>query len=91
MRLSAARFLRTRKIIIMLLPDNIHPENTVYYNGAFVLQVLQEKPVQSYFELFEKVKKLRNMAYTMFVLCLDWLFLLNVAQVNEHGEVELCS
>lgn len=75
----------------MLLPDNIHPENTVYFNGAIVLQLLQEKRVQNYFELFEKVKKNKNMAYTMFILCLDWLFLLNVAQINEHGEVELCS
>ncbi|HFG2109785.1 TPA: ABC-three component system middle component 6, partial [Vibrio cholerae] len=26
----------------MLLPDNIHPDNSVYYNGAIVLKILQE-------------------------------------------------
>jgi len=26
----------------MLLPDNIHPENCIYYNGAIVLGLIQE-------------------------------------------------
>jgi hypothetical protein len=27
----------------------------------------------------------------LFVLCLDWLFLLNLVSLNESGEVKLCS
>ena len=27
----------------MLLPDNIHPEQSIYYNGAFVLEALREQ------------------------------------------------
>lgn len=91
MPLSVARFLKTLRIITMLLPDNIHPENTVYFNGAYVLQVLQQKPLQTYLELYQNVRSIKNMAYSMFILCLDWLFLINAAQINMQGEVELCS
>ncbi len=75
----------------MLLPDNIHPENTIYYNGAIVLQVLQKQPKQNILELFQVVKKVRNMSFPIFILCLDWLYLINVAILNENGDVELCS
>jgi len=75
----------------MLLPDNIHPENTIYYNGAIVLQVLQRQTKQSLLDLFQEVKKRRDMSFALFILCLDWLFLINVAILNQNGEVELCS
>lgn len=75
----------------MLLPDNIHPENSIYYNGAFVLEVLQKQSSQSILDLYQNVKMKRNMSFSVFVLCLDWLYLLNVAKLNTKGEVILCS
>jgi hypothetical protein len=75
----------------MLLPDNIHPDNTIYYNGAFVLQVLQAQSCKNIFELYEIVKQKHNMTFSVFVLCLDWLYLLGVASLNSDGEIELCS
>jgi hypothetical protein len=75
----------------MLLPDNIHPENSIYYNGAFVLEVLQKQSSQSLLDLYQTVKTKRNMSFSVFVLCLDWLYLLNVAKLNTKGEVILCS
>jgi len=41
----------------MLLPDNIHPENSIYYNGAVVLQVLQENNKLGMLELYYLTKK----------------------------------
>lgn len=91
MLLFVARFLKTPKITTMLLPDNIHPENSIYYNGAFVLEVLQKQSSQSILDLYQNVKLKRNMSFSVFVLCLDWLYLLNVAKLNTKGEVILCS
>ena len=91
MLLFVARFLKTPKITTMLLPDNIHPENSIYYNGAFVLEVLQKQSSQSILDLYQNVKMKRNMSFSVFVLCLDWLYLLNVAKLNTKGEVILCS
>lgn len=75
----------------MLLPDNIHPEQSIYYNGAFVLQALREQRVMDLLDLYLNTQKLREMTMPVFVLCLDWLFLLNLISLNEQGSVELCS
>lgn len=75
----------------MLLPDNIHPENTLYYNGAFVLQALQNKNVQSILELYQNVKLKVDISFSLLILCLDWLYLIDAAEINEKGEVVLCS
>jgi hypothetical protein len=75
----------------MLLPDNIHPNHSVYFNGAFVLKALQIKNNQGLLVLYLTVKKEAEITFAVFVLCLDWLFLLDVAILNKKGEVELCS
>lgn len=74
----------------MLLPDNIHPDNSVYYNGAIVLQVLQNYGKMEIFDLYEKSKGVKEISFPLFVLCLDWLYLIDAAILNS-GEVELCS
>lgn len=75
----------------MLLPDNIHPEQSIYYNGAFVLQALREYRIMDLLNLYISTQKQREMTMPVFVLCLDWLFLLNLVSMNEEGKVELCS
>lgn len=74
----------------MLLPDNIHPEDSVYYNGAFVLQAAQNNPVSDLLDLYQQVKQSKKMSMPVFVLCLDWLFLLDILTLNDQGRVELC-
>lgn len=75
----------------MLLPDNINPENTIYYNGAIVLSVLQKKSHLSIMDLFIFVQEKKEMSFSTYVLCLDWLYLINMASLNEEGEIILCS
>ena len=74
----------------MLLPDNVHPENSIYYNGAIVLHVLQNNDKLEMLELFRKVNQFQNMSFPVFILCLDWLYLIDVAKL-EKEKVELCS
>lgn len=77
--------------IIMLLPDNIHPENSIYYNGAIVLQALQRQPSQELLDLFQNVRHLKEMSMPIFILCLDWLFLLDVISMDADRRIALCS
>jgi hypothetical protein len=74
----------------MLLPEEIHPEESIYYNGAFVLRELRQKPT-SILELYGKVKANKNMSFPIFVLCIDWLYLIEKVELTEKGEIELCS
>ena len=75
----------------MLVPDNIHPDQTIYFNGAFVLKVIQEHRVMDLLDLYIQTTTERKMSMPVFVLCLDWLFLLNLVTLDNHGKVELCS
>lgn len=74
----------------MLLPDNIHPQFSIYYNGALVLKELQKKDNQPIFDLYQNVKSIHQMSFPVYVLCLDWLYLIDAAKINEGGNVELC-
>ena len=75
----------------MLLPDNIHPELSIYYNGSLVLGELQQNNSQSILQLFSKMKAKTDMSFPTFLLCLDWLYLINFAKINERGDIEICS
>lgn len=75
----------------MLLPDNIHPELSIYYNGSIVLAELKKEQNQKVLELYKAVKDVNNMSFSTFILSLDWLYLIDVAKVKEDGVVELCS
>ena len=75
----------------MLLPDNIHPEQSIYYNGAIVLQAIQKHRSIDFLDLYVQAQSHREMSMPVFVLCLDWLFLLNLVKLNDRGGVELCS
>jgi hypothetical protein len=74
----------------MLLPDNIHPENSLFYNGGLILQVLYKNNGLDLLKLYQDVKQIRSMSFPVFILCLDWLFIANIAEVK-NGRVELCS
>jgi len=73
----------------MVLPENIHPENTLYYNGALILELLQKEKEVEFLELYSKIKKKKDMTFSIFVLCLDWLYLIDLAELK-NGIVELC-
>ena len=74
----------------MLLPDNIQPELSIYYNGGIVLVNLKNKPKQDLIELYSNIKKNNEITFSLFLLCLDWLYLIELAKYNERGEIELC-
>lgn len=91
MRSYGARFSKIRQEVSMLVPDNIHPEQTIYFNGSFVLKAIQENRVMDLLDLYILTKSKKEMSMTVFLLCLDWLFLLDLVTLNNHGKVELCS
>ena len=74
----------------MLLPDNIAPEDSIYYNGAIVLTVVQRERRISLANLFCEVNKSKALSFPIFLLCLDWLYLINCVSM-QNEEVILCS
>lgn len=74
----------------MLLPDNIKPELCIYYNGSLIINELRKYNEQSILDLFDRLKKKVDMSFSTYLLCLDWLYLIDMVEVNEEGRCVLC-
>ena len=55
----------------MLLPDDIRPEDSIYYNGAIVLKILQMEKKLSIMDLYCRLRE--NNKITLAVVLLDRL------------------
>ncbi|MGV7960467.1 ABC-three component system middle component 6 [Photorhabdus tasmaniensis] len=75
----------------MLLPKDIHPTNSLYFNGAYVLQAVRQYKEVNMMDLFVESRKLRDMSMPIFVLTLDWLFLADLISYNDSGNIVPCS
>ena len=91
MLLYVVKSLKIQRVIVMLLPDSIHPKHSVYYTGVIVLQTLHRCGTMSFIDLFVETKKSNDMSFRLFTITLDWLYLINAAVLNDKGEVALCS
>lgn len=75
----------------MLVPDNIHPDRTIYVNGAHVLGAITHFKHNRIMDLYTSITNEHQMSIPVFVLCLDWLFLLGLVEMDSEGTVTLCS
>ena len=75
----------------MLLPDSIHPKYSVYYTGALLLKRLQQQGKMSVADLYVATKEENDISFRLYMLSLDWLYLINAAQINNEGDIVLCS
>ena len=74
----------------MLLPNNMRPEDSIYYNGAIVLKVLQTEKKISVMDLYCRLREQYKMSFAILQLCIDWLYLIDCIIVK-NGDVDLCS
>lgn len=74
----------------MLIPDNVRPENSIYFNGAIILKILIEKRKRMLIELYCDVMLSHKMSYNVFILSLDWLFLIGTI-TYKNEEISICS
>jgi hypothetical protein len=76
----------------MIASSNIHPERDIYYLSAKIIEILSvsDKDDCDYMELFKKLKQKCNIEFKLFILCLDWLFIVNVIEKKWNGEIKKC-
>lgn len=74
----------------MLLPDNIKPEYSIYYVGCIIIEKLKNK-TYSLLDLFQSLNELNDVSFSLYSLALDWLYLIDMAEINDSGEIVLCS
>ena len=74
----------------MLIPENILPDNCIYVNAAYVLEALLQQNQQSTADLYVAVCKKHKMTFSVFTLCLDWLYLIDSITIDNEL-ITLCS
>lgn len=76
----------------MVVPDNVTPKFSLYVAGAMVLKILKESGPLCFELLYDRFKMELNESNVIrvFVLSLDWLFLLGAIYINEDKEICVC-
>ena len=75
----------------MLLPEDVHPENSLYYSGAIVLESLKALGEAPLMDLFLETQTRRAIPMPLFVLSLDWLYLAGCVLKQTNGIYKPCS
>ena len=75
----------------MIVDQDIHPEQKIYYWGAMVIESLKVLPQQeiNYFDIYQEMKSKHDISIGMLSLTLNWLFILGVIENNE-GRIKKC-
>ena len=74
----------------MLLPENIHPENSLYFNGAHVLRTLKQVGAMGVMDIYAETRVNTEMPIAIFSLTLDWLFLADLVIYDSNGNIQSC-
>lgn len=75
----------------MIVSQDNHPQRQLYYLGAKTLGMLRRKGGTSdFFEAYQELKNAEDISIMLFILTLDWLYLLGVVKA-EKGWITQCS
>lgn len=72
----------------MLIPDAIHPKQTIYYVGAMILKHLQQNGATALSDLYVSLRTKHEYSFPIVLYALDWLYLIDAAKC-EDGVVKL--
>lgn len=76
----------------MIVSKDTNPEKDLYYLGALVLEILaatdtsEVDPVDVFVNLNSKIQITSN----LYVLSLDWLYLLGAIEISKEGNIQKC-
>ena len=77
----------------MIIGQDIHPERNLYYWGSTILEMLGSRDewvggINS-FSLYEELKNTHDISSEIFLLALDWLFILGAIE-GKRGIIKRC-
>ena len=76
----------------MLTSKEINPRNNIYYVGSKIIEKLNQDNIEfvDYFELYSNINKVHKISMQVFILSIDWLFLLKVVDLDDKGKLKKC-
>ncbi|VVH61356.1 hypothetical protein BSPWISOX_1549 [uncultured Gammaproteobacteria bacterium] len=75
----------------MIIDKDTNPTRDVYYLGSELLAVLEQQSAKKvdFFVAFDLLKKQTNISMSLYILTIDWLFLLGSVR-SYDGAIEKC-
>ena len=75
----------------VVLPIDVSPKESLYYIGGVALKIIKKNGKSiGFVDLFSELNKELSVSVSLFVLVLDWLYMVEAAIVGDDGEVRLC-
>ena len=74
----------------MIISQDTHPTKNLYYIGFLLIEIIQKynNNISSH-DLFSELNQKQEISYSMFILSLDWLFLLELVNID-HDDIKIC-
>lgn len=71
----------------MIINKDIHPEKDIYYIGALIIDILDNSSISKieFFSILEILNSKTKVSSNIFLLALDWLFILGIIDINNKG------
>lgn len=77
-----------------MIINEAHPNLSIYRLGASLISILTNSPLEKFdvLYLYESLKKRtsNDISFGYFMLTLDWLYLLNLVELTENGDIKKC-
>lgn len=75
----------------MIIDKDTNPTRDIYYLGSELLEVLDQLPAKevNFFVAFDLLNKKTAVSMSLYILTIDWLFLLGSIR-SQEGVIEKC-
>lgn len=76
----------------MIVNKDINPKRDVYYLGAKTIEILsaEKNKVVDFFDVFQKLNASEHISINLFILTLDWLYLIGSIEELQKGKIVKC-
>ena len=76
----------------MIVSKDISPERDFYYLGAKMIKILSsnDNNKMDFFKVYSELNKSEKISINLFVLTLDWLYLIGVIEKSTKGSIIKC-
>ncbi|MCK9224009.1 MAG: hypothetical protein M0R46_08140 [Candidatus Muirbacterium halophilum] len=74
----------------MIINKDINPEREIYYLGALVIDILNNNSYKKmdFFELFQALNEKIKISVYLYILTLDWLFILGLITKKQEAIIK---
>lgn len=75
----------------MLLPIDTKPRFSIYYIGGLLLKAMKDYEGHDFLSLYDKIREEYHVSFKLYILAIDWLYLINAVQVDQKGCIRYVS